>query len=663
MAGWIRRTLVLGALLGTACERPPGPSAAPSPLIPLDELFGNPVAALPKISPDGQWLGFLEARQGKLNVKIRATAGGTPRFLTADSTRSVDNYRWTVDSRAVVYLQDRGGDEGYHLIKADLATGTIRDLTPFPGVETELLALPVDRPHLAIVSMNRPDPKLADAYRIDLQSGAVLRLTRNPGDFIGYGANRSGEVLVAMALDTNGRYHLHTRPTEASAWRVVRSYPADVDVALVESADAPRFVYLKSNHGSEFQQLTKLDLGTGEETAVSADPAREVDLDEAWFDPRTGRPQAARYVADTIRWWTPDSTVRAVLTALPPARNSHLLSSSADGRYWTVAAEAPTAPTTYYLVDTKGDSATSLMASRPWLARFTLAPTEPIRVTARDSVVLPGYLTIPLGGQGPPYPTVLRVHGGPWARDYWGFDSDLQFLANRGYAVLSVNFRGSTGFGKRFAGLARKQFGRAMQTDLLDAVDWAVARGVTDPNRVAIFGGSYGGYATLMALTRTPDRFRCGIDLAGPANLVTLMEAFPPSWTPFLSRRWHPFVGNPSVASDRADLLERSPLTRIDSVRSPLLVFQGANDPRVTQAQSDSVVLALHRRKIPVVYLLASNEGHSFGNQETSLAVNRAAELFLARCLGGRAGPAPTAEIQRALDRMTVNLDSLAAPH
>jgi dipeptidyl aminopeptidase/acylaminoacyl peptidase len=285
---------------------------------------------------------------------------------------------------------------------------------------------------------------------------------------------------------------------------------------------------------------------------------------------------------------------------------------------------------------------------------------RPVRVQSRDGLTLHGYLTLP-PGRATPVPMVLAVHGGPWSRDQWGFESETQLLANRGYAVLQVNYRGSSGYGKAFSRAAQHEFAGAMHHDLLDAVGWAVQEGIADSSRVAIMGGSYGGYAALVGLAFTPGVFACGIDYAGPSNLVTLMEAFPPSWQPFLPRTWYPMVGNPAIAAERADLLSRSPIARVDSIRAPLLIFQGANDPRVTQAQSDAIAINLHRRGATVTYLLAANEGHSFGNRETSLAVNRAAELFLGACLGGRVQDTVETSIRETLRALTVDLDSLVA--
>jgi dipeptidyl aminopeptidase/acylaminoacyl peptidase len=327
---------------------------------------------------------------------------------------------------------------------------------------------------------------------------------------------------------------------------------------------------------------------------------------------------------------------------------------------WGFKVESPVDPGAAYLFDVKTGRPQLLFELFPALRGAPLARTEPVSFNSRDGLTLHGYLTLPVGRAPTGLPLVLYVHGGPWSRDIPTFESENQLFANRGYAVLAVNYRGSTGYGKKFSRAAKHEFGRAMQNDLLDGVRWAVERGTVDPSRVAIMGGSYGGYAALVGLTFNAGTFACVADYAGPSDLVTLMESFPPSWAPFMPRNWYPLAGNPNHPDDRAMLIARSPLYRVDSARAPLLIFQGVNDPRVTQVQSDRIALALHARKIPVTYLLASNTGHNFGNHETSVAVNRAAELFFARCLGGRAQANVAPGIESTLRALTVNLDSLA---
>jgi len=335
-------------------------------------------------------------------------------------------------------------------------------------------------------------------------------------------------------------------------------------------------------------------------------------------------------------------------------------SGTSDRSKWVVTLNTPTRPSITYLYSRQQNALEKFYDPRPGLRSYRFAPKTPISFESRDGLGIGGYVTLPPGKPARALPLVVLVHGGPWGdRDKWEFDSDVQLLANRGYAVLQVNYRGTTGLGKRFARAAKKQFGRAMHTDLLDGITYLEKQGMVDTSRIAIMGGSYGGYAALVGLTFTPHTFACVVDYAGTSNLVTLLESFPPSWRPFLPRSWYPFVGDPRDANDRADMLAHSPLFRADSARAPLLIFQGANDPRVTKPQADQIAVALHRRHIPVTYLLAANEGHGFGEAVTALAVTRATEQFLGKCLGGRVQAHVMPEVTRALAAMLVNVDTL----
>jgi len=668
---WLVAAVVsLGCGAGGPAEHRGRPASAPAsaPLIPIEELYGSPVAALPQVSPDGRWLAYLALRGGNLDLAIRPLVDGAPagaaRFATGEADPPVDDFVWSGDSRSILYLQDAGGDEGYHLLQAEVgrAGGRVRDLTPFPGVEVRWIGLPALEPGVAVIAMNRRDPALLDAYRVDLASGALSLADVNPGSFAGYLADARGRVLVATSVDPRGRPRLHHRSTEASPWRVVAIYPGGEELTPLAFSDRPGRIYVRTDHHADRQRLALFDLATGSLEPVAADPAGRVDLDGAIFDLAAGRVVASRFVEDATRWVSRDPGFQALLARAPGGgRNLQVLSRSRDGRLWTVATSAPTAPVAYHLVEPSRGRVIPLFRSRPWLDRRRLFDSRPIRLRARDRVELSGYLTLPAGPARAPHPTVLLVHGGPWSRDLWDFDADRQLLASRGYAVLSVNYRGSIGFGRRFTELARGGFAGAMQEDLVDAVDWAIARGVTDRRRVAIMGGSYGGYAALIALATTPERFACGVDYAGPVDLAALIEGFPPSWRPRLRRRWYRFVGDPHLAADRADMRRRSPITLAEAIRAPVLIFHGGNDPRVSRAQSDEMALRLHRRGVPVTYLLAADEGHGLADRDTTLGLVRATELFLAGCLGGRAAPRSSPEIDAAVEQLTVDLATLDA--
>ena len=636
--------------------------AAP-PLIPIEALYESPAIQSGGISPDGRWLSYMKPWRGRQNVFVRKAGSTQERNVTRDSVRSIGTYWWSADAKRILWLQDRGGDENYHLHEADIAdtASHARDLTPFKNVEVEVLALPSAMPGTAIITLNKRDPTLANAYRVDLATGALELAAENPGTFLGYVADARGHVRAAYAVDSAGHYELFARESERAPWRMVKSYSVEDKITPLRFA-SDGSLYMTSNAGSDLSRLVLVDLATGREVVVDSDPLGQVDIDQVLFDDATGELLMTRYVGDTARLYpkTPDMEQLVAATRRAGGGVVEMGSGTRDRSQWTVTLNAPTKPAMTYLYSRGRTALAKFYDPRPGLRRYRFAEMKPLSFDARDGVRVGSYLTLPPGRVPRALPLVLLVHGGPWGdKDSWEFQSDVQLLANRGYAVLQVNYRGTTGLGKKFARAAKKQFAGTMHTDLLDGIATLAREGIIDTSRVAIMGGSYGGYATLVGLTFTPKYFACGVDYAGMTNLVTLLESFPPSWRPFLPRSWYPFVGDPRNAEDRADMLARSPLFRADSARAPLLIFQGANDPRVTKAQADQMAVALTRRHIPVTYLLAAQEGHGFGESETALAVTRATEQFLGACLGGRVQPRVSARVTNALAAMRVNVDTL----
>lgn len=633
------------------------------PLIPIEALYESPSMQWGGISPDGHWLSYMKSWRGHQNVFVRAVGSGAERNVSRDSVRSIGSYWWSGDGKRILWLQDRGGDENYHLFASDIAdtTANVRDLTPFKNIEVEVLALPSAMPGIAIITLNKRDPALADAYRVDLATGKLELAAQNPGTFLGYVADRQSRVRVAYAVDSAGHYQLFARESEAAAWRLVKSYSVEDKITPLRFA-ADGSLYIISNEGTDLARLVLVDLSNGREMVVDSDPLNQVDIDQPLFDDLTGELLMTRYVGDTARLYPKTPDMKALLDATRRAGGGvvEMGGGTNDRSRWVVTLNTPTRPSIAYICSRKRNALEKFYDPRPELRSYRFAPKTPISFRSRDGLLIHGYVTLPPGRRARALPLVVLVHGGPWGdQDKWEFDSDVQLLANRGYAVLQVNYRGTTGLGKKFARAAKKQFGRAMHTDLLDGISYLARQGTIDTNKVAIMGGSYGGYATLVGLTFTPDKFACGVDYAGTSNLVTLLESFPPSWRPFLPRSWYPFVGDPRDPNDRADMLAHSPLFRADSARAPLLIFQGANDPRVTKTQADQIAVALHRRHIPVTYLLATNEGHGFAESETALAVTRATEQFLGTCLGGRVQPRVSPKVTRALAAMLVNVDTL----
>mgnify|MGYP002784888303 FL=1 len=610
------------------------------PLIPLRHLFDNPERALARVSPDGARLSWLAPRDGVLNVWVAPADGGEARPVTDDRDRGVRAYLWSRDSRRIVYLQDEGGDENTHILCADAdGWGRTRDLTPFPGVRAGLIAAPRATPRHLLVSLNLRERALFDAYRLTLSTGRLRMVAENPGDVIGWLADREGRVRAARAQTPAGDYRLLVRDDERASFRVVAEY-ANEDgghaYAFTAEGDA---LWVGSARGSDLRRLVRLDLATGEETVVDEDDV--ADLSGPVISDRTGALLGAAYLRDRLVLHAHDPELAADWEAIRALHGGdpRITGQDAEERLMVVTFDDDRDPGPTFLYDRRSRTGRFLHRSRPWLDPEALAPMRPVTITSRDGLPLRSHLTLPLGAEPRGLPAVLVVHGGPWARDAWGYDPQAQLLANRGYAVLQVNYRGSTGFGKAFTHAAEREFAGRMHDDLVDGVQWLVAEGIADPARVGIYGGSYGGYAALVGATFTPDLFAAVVSFVGPSSLVTLIRSFPPYWRPFLASTWHRYVGDPDDPERLPDLEARSPLNRVDAIRAPLLVIQGANDPRVTKAESDQIVAALRERGVEVEYLVKDDEGHGFAKPENRLEAWAAIERFLARHLGGAVGP------------------------
>jgi dienelactone hydrolase len=455
------------------------------------------------------------------------------------------------------------------------------------------------------------------------------------------------------------------RASESDEWREVVRYPPTEQVGVLRFHPDGRRVYVSSNAGDvDLARLALLDLATGAMTHVDSDPQNQVDLGGALFSERTDELLATVYAGDTIRIYPKTEEMERAITRLRQVHRGApgITSQTFDEQLWIVSFNSPTDPGATYLFNRQTGEATFLFRPRPWLQDAQLAGMQPISYRTRDGMTVHGYLSTPPGLEPRNLPMVLLVHGGPWARDFWGYHPEAQLLANRGYAVLQLNYRGSTGFGKEFFNAAVGEFARAMHTDLIDGVEWAIAQGIARRDRIGIYGGSYGGYATLVGLTFTPDDFACGVSYVGPSSLITLIESFPAYWRPFLESTWFRFVGDPADPQSRQELRARSPLYFADQIRAPLLLVQGENDPRVTKRESDQLAIALRDRGVEVRYLNAEDEGHGFVTPNNRLALYRSMELFFRDCLGGRAQDAVGPEIEARIAEMTVNVDTLRLP-
>lgn len=607
------------------------------PLIPLGHFFDNPERALARLSPDGTRISWLAPRDGVLNVWVRDAAGGEAVPVTDDRDRGIRSYLWSRDSRRILFSQDSGGDENHHLFSIDASgQGRARDLTPFPGVRAGLIAAPRATPGHVLVSMNLRDRSLFDAYRLNLASGKLTLIGRNPGNILGWQADREGLLRAAYAQTPAGDYELLVRDDEAGELRVVAEFANEDGGQPYAFTPDGSALWVGSARGSDLVRLVELDPADGSEREIDRDD--EVDLGGPVISDLTGELLGAVYLRDRVVMHAFDERLARDWEALRGLHHGdpRITGQDAAETKWIVAFDDDRDPGATFLYDRGTGESELLFRSRPWLDPATLAPMTPVRITSRDGLTLHSYLTLPLDVEPKGLPAVLVVHGGPWARDAWGYEPQAQMLANRGYAVLQVNYRGSTGFGKSFTHAAEREFSGKMHDDLIDAVEWLVTEGIADRERVGIYGGSYGGYAALVGASFTPDVFAAAVSMVGPSSLVTLVRSFPAYWRPLLASTWFRYVGDPDDPDQLADLEARSPLNRVDDITAPLLVIQGANDPRVTKAESDQIVEALRARGVEVEYLVKDDEGHGFVKPENRMEAYGAIERFFAKHLGGR---------------------------
>jgi len=609
-------------------------------LIPRRVLFGNPERVSPRISPDGTLLAWIAPHEGVLNVWVApAGADGVDwaqaRVVTDDTDRGIRMFTWAHDGRHVLYLRDTGGDENWRLHDVDLETMQRRDLTPFDEVATQIIAAEKKFPTEILIGLNRDNPQLHDVYRADLVSGELVKEVENPG-FIGWIADAQLVVRAGIKPQPDGGAVVMVRDSAAEEWRQLLAIDAEDALTtgpLAFSEDGASLL-AESSVGADTARLVRIDLASGDVEVLAEDP--EADVTGVRLHPDTREPQIVTFLKDRSEYQVLDPSVApdlAAIRALHPGDPSLVGADNADAT-WLIGFTNDAGAVPYFSYDRETRSGRFLFEHQPELSRYELAPMEPFSFTSRDGLTIHGYATFPPEAERTGLPMVLNVHGGPWARDAWGYDAEAQWLANRGYLCVQVNFRGSTGYGKAFVNAGDREWGGRMQDDLVDAVAFAVGQGWADPARVAIYGGSYGGYAALAGATFTPDLFRCAVDIVGPSNLKTLIETIPPYWAPMVAQ-FHRRVGDPAV--DAEFLWSRSPLSRVSSIRIPLLIAQGANDPRVKQAESEQIVAALREAGIDHEYLLFPDEGHGFAKPENRLRFYAAAERFLARHLGGRA--------------------------
>jgi dipeptidyl aminopeptidase/acylaminoacyl peptidase len=609
------------------------------PLIPRDMLFGNPDNMRPRISPDGKMLAYIAPSDGMLSVWVRTVGKTDDRMIARDPSRPIMQMFWQGDSRHVLFLQDRAGDENHHLFSVDLAGGTPRELTPGENVKVDIVALDHRFPSEVLVASNERDTNVFDVVRLDLDGGATKLDTRNPGDVGSWLSDNAFVVRVAVVQSEDGSSLIRVRDDAASEWRTLDTFSfEDGTPNPVAFSPDNRSLFVVSAKNANAARLMRYDCATGTSTVVLEDTA--YDVEDIYVDPATDRLVAVAVLRDRVEWIVLEAEYEADFAALRAlhAGDLQLTGATSDGKNITVAYSVDDGPVPYFVYDRTTRNGTLLFYNRPALREYVFAPMKPIALRARDGLELHGYLTIPAGVEPRNLPAVMYVHGGPWHRDRWGYEPMVQWLANRGYAVLQMNFRGSTGYGKAFLNAGNCQWAGTMRTDLLDARDWAIAQGFADPKRFAIMGGSYGGYAVLAALAFTPDAFTCGVDIVGPSNLNTLLASIPPYWSTMRS------IFTQRMGDGAEFLNSQSPVFAAGDIRAPLLIAQGANDPRVKQHESDQIVEAMRKNDIPVTYVLFEDEGHGFANPANSKRFTATAEAFLGRTLGGRVEPAASDE-------------------
>jgi dipeptidyl aminopeptidase/acylaminoacyl peptidase len=608
-------------------------------LIPRSVLFGNPERADPQISPDGTQLGYLAPVDGVLNVWIRTLGKTDDRAVTSDTKRGIRNFTWQYDNQHILYTQDVGGDENWRLYQTDIATKQTKDLTPLEKVRVDVVAYDWKTPDTILIQANKRDPKLFDVYRLDLKTGKMEMDTENPGDVANWQADNDLRVRAAQISTPDGGSIIRVRNDVNSPWReLIKWGPDETFGGVFGFTPDNKSVWVGTSLDANAARLLQIDVATGARKVIASDP--QFDIQGIVTQPKTNALEVVTFVKQRIAYDFIDPKIKADYQILQKAHEGDIdnLSRSLDDNKWIVTYVSDDGPVYFYLYDRPAKQATLLFSNRPALEKYQLSKMQPIEYTARDNMKIYGYLTTPAGETAKNLPMVLFVHGGPWGRDVWGYNSYAQWLANRGYAVLQINFRGSTGYGKQYVNAGDRQWAGTMHTDLLDGKDWAVKQGVADPKKVCIMGGSYGGYATLAGVAFSPEAFACGVDIVGPSNLNTLLKTIPPYWSTVLST-FHKRMG------DSEDFLNsQSPLFKADQIKAPLLIGQGANDPRVNKAESDQIVAAMRKNGEPVEYYVFPDEGHGFARPTNNMAFNAASENFLAKYLGGRAEPPSAAE-------------------
>ncbi len=633
----------------SSSETRPSGTKRGSDLIAREVLFGNPDRAAPQVSPDGKQLAFLAPKDGVLNVWVAPIDKPTSaKVVTKDTNRGIRRYFWAYTNQHILYMQDKGGDENWRVYSVDLASNNAeKDLTPFEKVNARIEEVSHKYPDEIVVGLNNRDAKFHDLHRANIRTGQLTPLAQNNDGFAGFLTDDEYKVRFATKMTPDGGSEI-LKAADGGQWSSYLKIDMEDNMTTGPRGfdKSAKSLYFVDSRGRNTAALTTFDIETKKQVVIGEDP--KADIGGVLVHPTEKNIQA--YSANYLRndWRVVDKSIQGDFDYLRGVAEGEFTvgSRSLDDKKWIVTYMMDNGPVRYYVYDRPTKKSTFLFTNNQDLERATLAKMTPVIIKSRDGMDLISYLTLPpserVSGGTPrpskPLPMVLNVHGGPWGRDAWGYNPTHQWLANRGYAVLSVNFRGSTGFGKNFINASNLEWAGKMHDDLIDAVRWATKEKIADEKKIAIMGGSYGGYATLVGLTFTPDTFACGVDIVGPSNIVTLLSTIPPYWAPMV-QMWKHRVGDHQTEEGKSFLNQRSPLNFVERIKKPLLIGQGANDPRVKQSESDQIVKAMQDKKIPVTYVLFPDEGHGFARPENRMSFNAVAEAFLAEHLGGRYEP------------------------
>ena len=605
-----------------ACKQEP----QKAPQIPLEDFFRNPEKTAFQLSPNGEYYSYLAPWESRLNVFVQKTGADSAVRVTSETERDIAGYLWKGNQR-ILFLKDTGGDENYHLYGVNADGSDLKGLTVFEKVRT----IPIDDlkevDDMIIVGMNKRDATVFDPYRLNVVTGEMTMLAENPGNIMGWMTDHDGKLRLATASDGVNTTTLY-RDNEEEPFRPVLTTSFKETVSPVLFTFDNKMVYALSNLERDKTALVIFDVANGKEAEIIYQ-TEEADIEGVYYSKKDNKLLSVSWTTDLEKEHFFDAEAEAMkkeIEAKLPGYEISIGSHNKDENKFMIRTYSDRSRGAYYFYDKETKELEKLAELSPWLNENHLCEMKPITYTSRDGLTIHGYLTLPKGYEPKNLPVVINPHGGPWARDYWGFNPEVQFLANNGYAVLQMNFRGSTGFGKQFWESSFKQWGRTMQDDITDGVNWLIEQGIADSARIAIYGGSYGGYATLAGLTRTPDLYAAGVDYVGVSNMFTFMKTIPPYWKPMLDMLYE-MVGNP--VTDSLMLVEVSPVFHVDKIKAPLFVAQGANDPRVNIAESDQIVEALKARGIDVEYMVKDNEGHGFGNEENRFDFYRAMITFL----------------------------------